>query len=316
MIAFKYATLFMRKNIFNCFTLSTFVLTCGCADLQTRVEKKAKNIEVINSRRNISSEQRISECLALADRFTEKELTLFNLKTYTTETLSLLFESIDNASFYSHGTEKYVLMQESVFNEIVSRKVQTSENVKGMFKRLISARLFNKARLLHVKFPDLQLETIPEIEIIPEIIHPEGIMEKTYKVYDISEDAKTATLTTLPINNGPKIVIAVMLRCNAAINAINYIETDKELLEIFQAYGVILSHRFQPKRIAYWNANTTVAKSYVAYKTDDWPNVSFASSPTFYFFKDGKLMYKHIGWGKSEDKNKENLYKGIKLLGL
>lgn len=316
MILLKCNKLIARKNIFNCFILSTLVLICGCADLQTRVEKKAKNIEVINSRRNISSEQRISECLALADRFTEKELTLFNLKTYTTETLSLLFESIDSASFYSHGTEKYVLMQESVFNEIVSRKVQTSENVKEMFKRLISARLFNKARLLHAEFPDLQLETIPEIEIIPEIIHPEGIMEKTYKVYDISEDAKTATLTTLPIDNGPKIIVAVMLRCNVAINAINDIETNKELLKIFQLYGVILSHRFQPKRIAYWNANTTVARSYIAYKTNDWPNISFASSPTFYFLKDGKVLYKTIGWGKSKDENKDSLYKGIKLLGL
>ncbi len=290
------------------FVVLSLVLACACAGPRAGVADKATGIIALDFSDN-QDLSRIPRRLKSADKFVDSDFAADKLQSYPAETLKLLLKSLNKASFYSYGAARYVSLQEKVFDELTLRRLQTADDVERMFQKYLSARMFDKAEALKSRFPASNLWSIPRIV---ELNEPRS---KLYKVYDVSDDSQTATVRHLPVEAGPKIVIAAFGACPVTSRALKYLETDKDLLRALQTNGAIVTARFEPAGVAYLNSQFSAARLSIAYEIEDWPGIDFSSSPTFYFLKDGKILHQFVGWGPAADSIRE-FNKGLRLIGL
>lgn len=270
---------------------------------------KSAHILAIQANQELSREQSLAQQFSWGNKFSDEEISPASLKTYSTATLKLLLESLNNLSFYSRGAQPHLARQESVFEELLKRQSTTSGDVQDVFQRYLAARLFNRAKVFKVRFPNVALWDVPAI------IEPNDMVDGLHRVYDISSDSRTATVRHLPVASGQKVLIAAINSCPVTAEALKYIESDKIFLQTLQVYGMILTIRFEPGGVAYRNSITTAARTYVAYSEADWPDIDFSKSPTFYFLKDGKIMHQFVGWDSS-GKSAQNFARGLEKIGL
>lgn len=286
--------------------LFALLLTCACADVQRRARGKAVRIATIGNDQSLSYQQKIAGQLACADKFTQEELLPAALRTYSAETLKLLAESLNTVSFYSYGARQYVSEQEQVFEELSHRGLLKNDDIENMFQRFLAARMLDKAGALRTRFPETKLWSIPDV------IESSQATAQSHRVYDLSDDFRTATVKSLQIGAGPRIIIVAKPGCHFATDALKYFETDRRLLPLLQAHAMLLTIRLEPA-VAEWHAKIKVARAYVAYQREDWPGIDFAASPTFYFLKDGQIVHCVRGWGGDAAVRFD---KGLVLIGL
>lgn len=283
--------------------------TCACSSVQNQVRDKSAHIIATQADQELSREESVARQFSWGNKFSDEEISPDRLKTYSTETLKLLLESLNTLSFYSRGAQPHLSRQELVFGELLRRQSTTSNDVQDVFQRYLAARLFEKAKVFKERFPNAALWDVPTI------IESNNLAGKSHRAFDISRDSRTATVMYLPVETGPKIVIVAINSCPVTAEALKYIESDKALLQTLQAHGMILTIRFEPGGVAYRNSTTTAARTYVAYSEADWPDIDFSRSPTFYFLKDGKIMHRFVGWGSAE-KFVQDFNQGLEQIGL
>jgi hypothetical protein len=284
------------------------IMTCACAGTRSTVTDKAARIIALDSEQGIPRQKRIPPQLEKADRFIDADFSSAKLRTYPPETLELLLKSLDAASFYSYGAPRYVSLQGKVFDEAAKRHVETPDDIQKMFQNYLSARMFDKAGSLRLRFPDANLWRVPEVV-------DSSDKRQLYEVYDISNDSRTATVIHLPIEVGARIVIAAKGGCPVTSRALRTIEKDKDMLRTLQSNGMVVTMNFEPGGVAYFNSTMTAARLYVAHELEDWPGMDFSMSPTFYFLKNGKIVHQFVGWGPN-DESLRDFNKGLAMIGL
>ena len=281
----------------------------GCAGLEGQVNKKAGHILSINRDETLPYERSVSDQIAWGGRFTEDELAADKLAAYSTKTLKLLMESLNNVSFYTRGAQPHISRQERVFDELARRADVKPDDVGDLFQRYLAARLFGKAQALKARFAEVKLWDLPDI------IGAKDSPEQDFWVYDISSDSKTATAKHLPIETGPKIVVSAWYSCPVAAKAFQSVQDDWNMLQAMQAHGVILTSRFEPAGVALRNSKIAFARTYVAYTEQDWPGIDFTQSPTFHFLENGKVMYRFQGVA-AEERFSQEFQLGLSAIGL
>lgn len=282
---------------------------CACASPQERVRVKSAQIIAIQANQGLSREQSLAQQFSWGNKFSDEEISPDSLKTYSTETLKVLLESLNNLSFYSRGAQPHLARQEFVFEELLKRKSTTSGDVQDVYQRYLAARLFDKAKAFKGRFPNEALWDVPAI------IESHGADGSLHRVYDISSDSRTATVRHIPLASSQKILIAAINSCPVTAEALKHIESDDFFLQTLQAHGMILTIRFEPGGVAYRNSITTAARTYIAYSEADWPGIDFSRSPTFYFLKDGKIIHQFTGWDSS-GKSAREFARGLDQIGL
>ena len=244
--------------------------------MEEQVRKKSAHIIATNKDQNIPYEQNVAEQIAAGGRFTDEELAPRRLRAYSTGTIKLLLESVDNVSFLTRGAQPNLTRQVRIFDELASRGGATPDAVSELFQRFLAARLFDEATALKSRFPDVKLWDLPEI------IETAGPSEPAFRVYDVSSDSKTATVRRLPMETGPKIVVSAWNSCPVTAKAFRLIEADPKMLQPMQAYGMILTGRFEPGGVAAQNAKRVAARMYIARTERDWPAIGFGLSHVYF----------------------------------
>jgi len=71
------------------------------------------------------------------------------------------------------------------------------------------------------------------------------------------------------------------------------------------------------KDIAEWNRNLPKVHYHFPVNISDWPEISYWGTPSFYFFKDGALIRKVVGWRRDEEEAQDiKLRAGFKAIGI
>lgn len=107
-------------------------------------------------------------------------------------------------------------------------------------------------------------------------------------------------------------------QCHFSRDAAAAIEADSRLSAIFASHAHWLmpqDGRMRPRSVASWNATHPVARMNYIYRQSDWATIDTWSTPTFYFFRDGRQVGKLVGWGPG-DEGERALRKELEKLGL
>lgn len=284
------------------------LLACACAGPRLGAAEKAGRIVRIENDQSLADDRRVVHEFKEADGFSDRDLSTDVLRAYPPESLRLILTALDDVAFYSHGDPAYVDREAKVFDELSARRVQTKDDVEKMFQRELSARHFERAAELKRRFPEVVLWDVPTI--VDESRGATG----AYAVYDISADAKTASIKSLAIGSGPKIVVAAFGGCPVTARAMKYARSDARITDALRSLGILLTVRFEPDGVALLNSQGLPMRAYVARSQKDWPAIDFSRSPTFYFLKDGKVVYQFVGWGPDSESAKD-FQQGLARIG-
>lgn len=120
-------------------------------------------------------------------------------------------------------------------------------------------------------------------------------------VLEISPDRTSITLarTTVSLGPGPKVVAVVDPLCGPSAGAMNQIEGDQGLVSLFSGRTLWLAdaRRSVPiEPLIDWNTKAREIKIAISYDNHAWPTEIDFSTPVFYFFRDGVVRDKVIGW--------------------
>jgi len=192
-----------------------------------------------------------------------------------------------------------------IYNELETRGIQTQEETDFLYKEFYDARDFNSAKLFyagHVR--DIK-------EPLLSFTMPDDMREAKFRVFDVTSSTGMVVMA-LPMEKGPHIVISGFPSCHFAKAAKKALETDPDLqsaagVTYFVTYDFDMDSILRQKM-------TSGHFYYVAWSQSDWVGVNFSRSPTFNFYKDGKLVYTFDSWPK--EGNKKLFLEGMSKIGI
>lgn len=278
----------------------------GCAT------PEARNIHIADSILKSKFDPNLAEISAAAAGFKKNDFSMEKLRKYSDTALSHLYDALLRITFFFPDSDNYTNLQENLLEEKILRGKQTNFDVERMHKTYISVRMFEKAFVLRKQFP------AAKFQYVPATILDNTNGETTWRVYDVSPGAEKATLETLPIGSGAKVIMAIFPSCPAAENAMDNIMADPEISTVFKRYGVLLTRRFETKGVLHWRNNYNFPEVYITHKASDFPGIDLHSSPNFYFLKDGKIKFSFDGWSNEKNPNYGliNMRKGLEVISI
>lgn len=261
----------------------------GCAGPSARINKVASTMANLQKERKFDDLGKASAAISAAD------LSPSALQKYSDETLETLYKTLWKAVFFSPDNESFADRMELAFNEKVSRKKYTEGNVQDMAWAFREARAFNKALNMQKRFPAIVLPPIP-MTIVPSGASPTAL----WQVYALSDDGAKAEIKSLPLGKGAAVVVAMWPGCRVTARAMKDIMADPVLGPLFSANAVMLTRRFDSDGVEEMKKKLGFPAVYIARKSVDFPGVEFQRSPSFFFLKDGKVLYQFAYWSECQ----------------
>ncbi len=198
-----------------------------------------------------------------------------------------------------------------VFESMVDKGWADEDILRDMHKFYISFRLFPEAEAFKRRFKDAKLES--PLPIRGEVPSKSGRLVLTLS------DAGDAFLKEL-IDIENAVVIVGHPRCKFSNNAVTAIAGDAQLASGMAASAIWIvdaTTSLTDGAIVKWNAEHPASLDFhVPWSSRDWPEINYWGTPAFYFFREGKLVKKVVGWPKeSVEEQKIKLKDGLRLIG-
>lgn len=283
---------------------SLFFLGCASPDVKFRdisddVSTSGRNRDMVRVAR-------------LAASIKPSHLSQERMETYPDTAVEALFEALWKISGYLPDDQGYALKARAVFHEKLRRNIYTAENLDRVFTSLVNAGLFAEATEFAGNFPSHPQPKLPQVSVNGD---PTATGWWTYR---ISGQGERATLEQLP-RKGPKVVMFMRPGCKFAMIAAETILTDDKLGPIFRRSGLMLTRTFDPDSVKSVRESLDYNAVYIARRNADFPGFSMLGvSPTFYFVKNGEIMYTSVGWSSDDggEFSKEEFRKGLAAIGI
>lgn len=214
--------------------------------------------------------------------------------------LRVLYGSLDMLASYTlfsaHDRNAvYVDRMEFILRELERRSIALNENYTALLDAFIATRDFGRATALIKQRRVLADRLLPAVntDATFDSSAPSEIM--------VSTDAKSVTLRNVDLNSPFRII--VVSGCQFSRTAVEMIDADPALRGAFARASTVwlapADRNFNIQEVAEWNRKFPRQQMTFAYKNSLWPGIDFSRIPTFYFFRDGKLVRTYTGWSKN-----------------
>ncbi len=134
----------------------------------------------------------------------------------------------------------------------------------------------------------------------------------------LSEDGLSASQRPIRLSGSVDIVVIGHPLCHFSRDAVAAIDADPHLKAAFASHSRWLmpqDGRMRPRGVAAWNAAHPLARMEYIYRQSDWAAIDTWSTPTFYFFRNGRQVGKLVGWAP-DGEGERALRKELEKLGL
>lgn len=184
---------------------------------------------------------------------------------------------------------------EVAFSEIFRRGIGSERVVRGMRSAYLSMRKFDQARELtrrHRLGLGLGEEDPSYLDNVPAQFQGPTMLE-------ISLAAPQLTRTAFVPPTGGHIVVVAHPLCHFSQRAMVAINGDATLRALFEERASLLAPvdaSLNLDVLRTWNSTFPAFRVALAYARDEWPDIDYWGTPTFYFFGDGGAVEKIVGW--------------------
>lgn len=227
--------------------------------------------------------------------------------------LSNLFKTYYNYLIAS-GQRTGVSELEAIFHTMEAMGWADERTIELMHRLYLTFRLFDDAEAFRESHAEFKLAAPPPIS-------PSKPADSGRIVLTPSEDGSVLVRQSIDLSSN-KVVIIGHPHCHFSRNAMADIADDPELADSLQSNAVWLAETFASLTdgaIVEWNRAHPAQKFRYVASESDWPEINYWGTPSFYFFKNGRLVKKVIGWPNDIDGRNERkaaLKAGLAAIGV
>lgn len=191
---------------------------------------------------------------------------------------------------------KYVQEMVRARESLATLGVDSERNDGDLYGALIAARRFDDANELARTSASLRARTALAFDVA------EGFDPVRPGYFDLSNASGRFVLRNAD-PSGSDVRIVVVSGCRAARDAARGIAGDASLRQAFRSGDALwlapADRSFDPAEVRLWNSEFPDSPIRIAFDHAAWKEVDFSRQPTFFFFKDGRLVGKSVGWSRS-----------------
>lgn len=213
------------------------------------------------------------------------------------------------ALFYTFE-DKYLADMQKDYAVLRSRHMETSVDSERMIRAFIQQRELKNAQKFLTTHPDLDTGSLPIVRDVRESsTGPSAIF--------IDPTVKALYLKNVELGSGPKIIVVGHPLCHFTQNAAKAFALNPRVREAMKKYAVWIAPQdgeIDVDDFRQWNRKYPDLALSIAWKERAWPMIDDWETPTFYFFSNGNLVDKVVGWPK--DGNMQALMEGLRKLRL
>jgi hypothetical protein len=232
------------------------------------------------------------------------------LQELTEDSVDLLFRAASDTAFYTFD-QRYVRDMQADLDRLRALHADGVRHYQDLYVALISVRDFDAAHAVLASWPTASSDPAPTVVgALADGRGPSALI--------LTDDGLSASLQPIRLSGAVDIVVIGHPQCHFSRDAVAAIEADPRLKAIFASHARWLmpqDGRMQPRHVAAWNAMHPLARMNYIYRQSDWKAIDTWSTPTFYFFRDGRQVGKLVGWGPG-DESERALRKELEKLGL
>jgi hypothetical protein len=211
------------------------------------------------------------------------------LKSVSPHDLALLFRAAGEAQFYV-ATDAHLQDMRLDLNELDQRGMAQPEQVQSLYQQLITLRRFDQAHQLAQHYPQASLDEPP-----PFIDQSVAMMKHAPTMLLINQDGTSMQRVAVDMHAHTRIV--VIAGCHFSADAAKAIQADPSLAKLFKAHAIWLADSSESLQdVKAWNREHPDQSIGVAWSNTEWNMVDTRRIPTFYIFRDGKLVTQWAGW--------------------
>ena len=172
---------------------------------------------------------------------------------------------------------------------LAAHGLATPARVQELYRLLVGARKFGQAHELAHKYPTAKLEPLPRLR--DETGGDTG--KPTYLL--LKPDEHELVRKSIDLDHGLHII--VISGCHFSVDAVKGVESVPRIAELFQRHAIWLASQTESLAdVAVWNREHPQQPMRVAWKNSEWTRITSWAMPTFYIFRDGKLVDQWAGW--------------------
>lgn len=203
--------------------------------------------------------------------------------------LRLAYRAAATANFYIASPQRVATMQ-TIFGVLETRGLGSQQDPLQLQRILVSARMFDEARRFADAHPDARLPSLPAFT------QSRNFSAGQPTVWRMAQDGNTWVRSAIDLN---PVQIIVTAGCHFAEDAARAIPQDPVLGPVFQRHARWLSPapgRENIDEVRDWNRQHPNARMDMVHDRAEWPMFERWIMPTFYIFKDGKIVDSVSGW--------------------
>ncbi|HTV33563.1 MAG TPA: hypothetical protein VME69_10765 [Methylocella sp.] len=205
--------------------------------------------------------------------------------------LSVLVRAATEASLFTQRAQ-FLYNALADLKELASRGQATDRQYFEVYQELIHHRMFAEAAAM---FKDHHADGM---EPLPSVIDNVGDLPHARTEYQIASKGDELIRRASESPQTGILVVADPL-CHFSVAAISYIHSDPILNPIFHDHSkwIAPSSRYiNLRQFQEWDRTYPEATLSIVYRQRDWKFVDEWTTPTFYFFRNGRLIRKLTGW--------------------
>lgn len=202
--------------------------------------------------------------------------------------LGLLFRAAATSASISRHT-RYLDDLQTDLAELRRRGIATSGQVVDVHDALVAGRRFADANALANIYPAAGIKRLPPLHVTS------GIAANDPSALLMEPDGKS--MLHKPIDMQAPLRIVVVAGCHFSEDAVRAIRADAQLDDLFHRHAIWLSDENESLAdVLEWNRAYPDQPMNIAWRNADWSMLDSWAIPTFYVFRDGKLVDRWSGW--------------------
>lgn len=201
-----------------------------------------------------------------------------------------------------------------VVSEMLRRENNDKRPIKWTFKAYLSIRDFENAKKLKSKYNYLPLPLVPKIMSIEKLKEDDN----SRILYKLVKTKNVLLRESFKFQKEGQIIVIGSPYCNPSRKFVSWLKKKPEIESIFSENAVWLMPQdghLKLESIRKVNENNKNIAYHYVHNESHWPEIDYWGTPSFYFYKNGNLIDKIIGYSDNGDfeKNMNSLLLKINL---
>ncbi len=210
------------------------------------------------------------------------------LRSFSHADLRLLKRAVENAVSYVPNPTHIAQLQMDLV-EMQRRGMVEDKDYARLHQALIASRDFDAAHALVRTHPNMG------VDIVPAFRGPASMPGKQPTALTVN--AQDGTMARQAFDLSTALRIVVVASCHFSRDAARAIEADAQLRPIFASDAIWLASQNEYfSSVTEWNRELPNQPIHIAWQDSEWSMLDSWAMPTFYVFRNGRLVKKFSGW--------------------